>query len=488
MQSREMAREMRPGFTIKEVKKATGAICAGEEATRRLPESVSGVSIDSRTVRPGELFVALRGAAHDGHEFVWECLARGASAALVSSEWLSALGPEELSRPLLSVRDTLWAFQELGRYNRIRVNPKVVAVTGSNGKTTTKEMIAAVSLTTYRTARTQGNLNNQFGVPITLLQLQQGDEVAVVEMGMNRPGEIGRLAALSMPSVGVITNASAAHLEGMGTVLDVAKAKSELADELDRDDWLVIHRDSEELYRLNCERHVRLITFGMSPQSDLCPSSVRYLGMEGTELRVDGFPAVRIQLLGKQNVLNALAALAASRALGVTAEKAVAALALVKPTRGRMEMKAIGPASFIDDTYNANPGSMEMALDTLFALDGFARKIAVLGDMLELGETADKWHFELGRSAARADLLILYGEFADAVRRGAEASGMRPDSIFAASSHSEIAERVLSFWARGDLFLVKGSRGVAMEKVIEEVESRENDGSSARPTASKKGS
>jgi UDP-N-acetylmuramoyl-tripeptide--D-alanyl-D-alanine ligase len=478
---------MRPGFTIKEVKKATGAICAGEEAAKRLPESVTGVSIDSRTVRRGELFVALKGSTLDGHDFVWECLARGASAALVSGEWVSALRSEELSRPLLSVRDTLWAFQELGRYNRIRVNPKVVAVTGSNGKTTTKEMIAAVSSTMFRTTKTQGNYNNHFGVPITLLQLQQGDEVAVVEMGMNRPGEIRRLAELTMPSVGVITNASAAHLEGIGTVIDVAKAKSELAEELDREDWLVIHRDSEELYGLNCRRHVKLITFGMSPQSDVHPSGVRYLGMEGTEVRVDGFPAVRIQLLGKQNVLNALAALAASRALGVPADKAASALGSVTPTRGRMNMKAIGPAYFIDDTYNANPGSMEMALDTLFALEGFGRKIAVLGDMLELGGTAEHWHVELGKRAGRADLLFLYGRFADAVSQGATASGMNRESIFVARSHSEIVERILSVWSRGDVFLVKGSRAMAMEKVIEEVEARVGDGFGVRSAASKKG-
>jgi len=478
---------MRPGFTLKEVKKATGAACAGEEAARRLPESVSGVSIDSRTVKPGELFVALKGAARDGHEFVSQALACGASAALVSSEWLGSLAPEDRARPLLSVSDTLLAFQELGRYNRIRVNPRVVAVTGSNGKTTTKEMIAAVSATTYRTARTQGNLNNQFGVPITLLELQQGDEVAVIEMGMNRPGEIARLAALAMPSVGVITNASAAHLEGMGTVLDVAKAKSELADELDGDDWLVIHRDSEELFRLNSGRPVRLITFGTSPQSDLSPRSVRYLGMDGTELMVEGFPVVRIRLLGKQNVLNALAALAASRALGVPPDKAAAALASVMPTKGRMEMKEIGPASFIDDTYNANPGSMAAALDTLFALEDFTRKAAILGDMLELGETAEKWHFDLGRSAARADIVILYGQFADAVRRGAEAAGADPGSVFVVGSHSEAADRVASSWAAGDLYLVKGSRGVAMERVLEELETRAGGALDARPAISRKG-
>jgi len=477
---------MRSGFTLKEVKKATGATCAGEEAARRLPESVCGVSIDSRTVKPGELFVALKGAARDGHDFVSQALACGASAALVSSEWLGSLASEDRVRPFLSVRDTLWSFQELARYHRIRVNPKVVAVTGSNGKTTTKEMIAAVSATTYRTARTQGNFNNQFGVPITLLQLQQGDEVAVVEMGMNRPGEIARLAALAMPSVGVITNASAAHLEGMGTVLDVAVAKSELAEELDRDDWLILHRDSEELFRLNSGRHVRLITFGTSSQSDLSPRSVRYLGAGGTELTVDGFPPVRIRLLGKQNVLNALAALAASRALGVAADKAAAALASVAPTSGRMEMKKIGPASFIDDTYNANPGSMAAALETLFALEGFTRKVAILGDMLELGETAENWHFELGRSAARADLVILYGQFAEAVRRGAEAAGASPDSVFVACSHSEAAERVASSWSAGDLYLVKGSRGTAMETVIEELEARAGGALSAR-TAAKKG-
>jgi UDP-N-acetylmuramoyl-tripeptide--D-alanyl-D-alanine ligase len=209
--------------------------------------------------------------------------------------------------------------------------------------------------------------------------------------------------------------------------------------------------------------------------------------MDGTELEVSGFPTVKIRLLGKQNVLNALAALAASRALGVPADKAAAALASVKPTAGRMEMKTIGPASFIDDTYNANPGSMELALDTLLALEGFTRKVAVLGDMLELGETAEKWHFELGRSAARADLVIVHGQFADAVRRGAEAAGATPGSVFVAGSHSEAAERVASSWTGGDLYLVKGSRGMKMERVIEELEGRAGAAVDARPAGSKKG-
>lgn len=471
---------MRPGFTIHEITRATGASFAGPEAAGLVPEKVAGVSIDSRSVKPGELFVALKGARLDGHDFVAESLGKGASAALVSTEWASSRQKGELARPLLSVRDTLDALQKLGKYNRIRVNPKVVAVTGSNGKTTTKEMIAAVSSTAFRTARTRGNLNNQFGVPLTLLELTYGDEVSVVEMGMNSPGEIRRLASLAMPSIGVITNASAAHLEGMGTVLEVARAKSELAEGLDKDDWLVIHRDSEELFGLNRGRKAKLVSFGLSEDADLFPRRVRYLGAGGTEITVDGFPVVKIALLGKQNVLNALAALGASRALGIPAEKAAAALAAVKPTRGRMEMRVIGPASFIDDSYNANPVSMQMALDTLFALEGFERKTAVLGDMLELGETSQTWHFELGRQASRADTLIVLGQFAEAVRRGAESAGAAAESIIVAGSHSQIAEHITSTWARGDVYLVKGSRGAAMERVIEEIESKTPEALDAR--------
>jgi len=196
---------------------------------------------------------------------------------------------------------------------------------------------------------------------------------------------------------------------------------------------------------------------------------------------------VRTPLLGKQNVLNALAALATSRALGVPPDKAAAALAVVKPTTGRMEMKSVGPAYFIDDTYNANPVSMRLALETLAALGGFERRIAVLGDMLELGETSERWHFELGKDAAVADLLILCGQFAGAVKSGAESAGKNPDTILVMGSHSEIAEYITSTWTRNDLFLVKGSRGAAMEKVIQEIEQTVKQTPDARTQSVKRG-
>jgi UDP-N-acetylmuramoyl-tripeptide--D-alanyl-D-alanine ligase len=463
---------MMVSFTANEIIKTTGATYPCEEAKRRVPDSFSGISVDSRTIAAGELFVALRGSRFDGHDFLGQALSRGASAALVSSEWLRARRDEGLGGAFLVVRDTLCAFQELGKYNRIRVNPRVVAVTGSNGKTTTKDMIAVISCSRYRTAKTEGNLNNQFGVPITLLQLRAGDEVAIVEMGMNHPGEIRRLAELCMPSIAVITNASASHLEGLGTVQDVARAKSELAEELGRDDWLVIHRDSEELYRLNRTRRCKLVTFGMSEEADLFPREVRLSGREGTEFVVEGFPLIKLMLLGRQNVLNALAALATSKALGVSPEGAASALSTIRPAKGRMEIKTIGPATFIDDSYNANPVSMKMALETLFSLESFGRRIAVLGDMLELGSASEKWHEELGAEAGRVDLLLVYGQFAGAVERGALGAGMNPVKFSAVRSHAEMAERILSVWMEGDLVLIKGSRGMEMEKVLAELERR----------------
>jgi UDP-N-acetylmuramoyl-tripeptide--D-alanyl-D-alanine ligase len=463
---------MKVGFTANEIIKATGAIYPSEEVKRRVPDFFSGISVDSRNIAAGELFVALKGTRFDGHDFLGDALSRGASAALVSSEWLRAGRDEGLVGAFLVVRDTLCAFQELGKYNRIRVNPRVVGVTGSNGKTTTKDMIAVISSSRYHTAKTEGNLNNQFGVPITLLQLKTGDEVAIVEMGMNHPGEIRRLAEICMPSIAVITNASPSHLEGLGTVQDVARAKSELAEELGRDDWLVVHRDSEELYRLNRTRRCKLVTFGMSEEADLFPREVRLAGRKGTELVVDGFPLIKLMLLGRQNALNALATLATSKALGVSPEGAASTLSTITPAKGRMEIKTIGPATFIDDSYNANPVSMSMALETLFSLESFGRKIAVLGDMLELGSASEKWHEELGVEAGRADMLLVYGQFAWAVERGALGAGMDPLKFSAVKSHAEMAERILSTWREGDLVLIKGSRGMEMEKVLAELERR----------------
>jgi len=463
---------MKVYFTVHEIMKATGAVYSGEDARKKMPESFSGISIDSRIAAPGELFVALKGNRFDGHDFVYEALSRGVSAALVSTEWLRARKQSGIPGAFLVVRDTLRAFQELGKYHRIRINPRVVAVTGSNGKTTTKDMIAAISSSRYHTAKTEGNLNNQFGVPITLLQLKVGDEMAVVEVGMNHPGEIRRLAELCMPSIAVITNASASHLEGLGTVNDVARAKSELAEELNRDDWLILHRDSEELYRQNRARRCRVVTFGTSEESDLFPRGIRFSGRDGTEFVVEGFPAVKLSLLGKHNVLNSLAALATSRALGISPETAVSALGTITPAKGRMEMKTIGPAVFIDDSYNANPASISMALECLFSIENQGRRMAVLGDMLELGSTSEKWHAEIGARASSADMLLLYGRFARAIEQGAINAGMDPGKISIFESHSEIARRIISIWIEGDLFLIKGSRGMEMERVLVELEKR----------------
>ncbi|MFH0777949.1 MAG: UDP-N-acetylmuramoyl-tripeptide--D-alanyl-D-alanine ligase, partial [Candidatus Eisenbacteria bacterium] len=282
---------------------------------------------------------------------------------------------------------------------------------------------------------------------------------------------LNALAALGMPSIGVITNAAVAHLENFGTVREVARAKSELAEELGKDDWLIIHRDSEELYRENRARRCGIITFGTSDESDIRPAALRDLGADGMELTVDGFASFRLPLLGKHNVLNALAALGASRALGVPSELAVGALATVRPGKGRMELKTVGPATFIDDSYNANPVSTEAALETLFSLSGFERRAAVLGGMLELGETAEEWHERLGAQAGRADMVFLVGRHAEAVRRGAVGTQGR-HTVLVCDSHADAAQRIMAVWQKGDIFLVKGSRGAEMEKVLEELEKR----------------
>ncbi|KPJ60050.1 MAG: hypothetical protein AMJ46_08670 [Latescibacteria bacterium DG_63] len=477
---------MNVNFTIKEIIGATGAVYRGEDTTPAALQFISGISIDSRTIRMGELFVALRGTNFDGHDFVEQALSKGAPVALVADEWAASDEGAKCKGPLLTVRDTLAAFQELGKYNRIRVNPRVIAVTGSNGKTTTKDMIAAVSSSTYRTAKTEGNLNNQFGVPITLLRLSPGVEVAVVEMGMNHPGEIRHLAGLCMPCVGIITNATPAHLEGTGTVHDVARAKSELAEDLGRDDWLVIHRDSEELYNMNRYRRCKVITFGLSHNADVFPNSLRCKATGQTELEVEGFPPVTLSLLGKQNALNAIAALATSRVLEIPGETAVGALSTLRAGPGRMEMKRIGPATFIDDSYNANPASMKMALETLFSLEGFDRRMAVLGDMLELGASSEKWHTELGREASRADVIFLYGSFASEVQRGVEKVGKNAASVRILETHSKIAADIASMWRQGDLFLVKGSRGMTMEQVLIELEGRVSETSGSRAANSRR--
>ncbi len=447
----------RAAFTAAELVDITGG-----RLTAEVP--VSGVSTDSRSVRPGELYVALSGERFDGHDFVSAAVAGGAALALVSR-------PADAAVPQLVVPDTLAALHALAAAHRARFDIPVVGLTGSNGKTTTKEMIAAVLAPLGPVHRTPGNLNNHIGVPLTLLGLSGEHRAAVVEMGMNHAGEIRVLAALARPGVAVITNAGRAHLEGLGGREAVADAKSEIAERLGHEDTLIYFGDDALLRDKNARRSCRRRTFGFGPSVDCNATDIAGLGFNGVEFTASGFGRVRIGLPGRHNVLNALAALAVADVLGVDHAAAVAGLLRVRPAPGRMQVKPAGDITVIDDSYNANPDSMRAALDLLRETEA-GRRIAVLGEMLELGRASESLHREIGAAAAFVDRLFAIGPSASLLAEAAVNAGLPPERIHVARDIAALESALVPVLTAGDVVLIKGSRGMALERLLPALESR----------------
>lgn len=433
---------------------------------------VNGVSTDSRTTTPGELFFAIRGERFDGHDFVGTAFERGAAAAVVSED--SRAAEIYRDRPLLVVKDTTEALRRLAAWYRNRLGVKVVAVTGTNGKTTTKDMTAAVLATSMKTAKTQGNYNNHIGVPLTLFSLTERDEAAVIEIGMNHPGEIERLASAARPRIGVITNVAEAHMESMLDLESTARAKGELLDSLPADGLAVLNADDSRVMSQAHRARCRVVTFGLSDGADVRATDIAE--SRGTvtfeavgDTGVDGAVHVELPVPGRHNVLNALAAIAAGRALGVDAARAAEGLKCFDASPMRMKVMERGEWTILNDAYNCNPGSLAAALDTLVSLADGRRTFAVLGDMLELGARSEDAHREAGRLAAslKIDCLFLYGSEVGALREGALEGGMSPESVVLFDDKAELARALESEPDVPTVLLVKGSRGMRMEEVVE---------------------
>jgi len=447
--------------SLVDVARAVGAPCEGAGNV-----AVSGVSTDSRSVAPGDVFFAVRGERLDGHAFVATAAAAGAAAAVVSDR----SGLEGVPVPLLEVRDTVVALGDLAAWYRKRFQVDVVGVTGTNGKTTTKDMTAAVLSSVRRTLKTEANLNSQIGVPITVLRLAREHESAVIEMGMDRPGQIARLAAISSPRVGVVTNVSAAHMKTMGTVDEIARAKGELLEALPADGAAVLNADDARVMAQAGRTRARIVTFGLGEASDVRGVDVRETA-GGLEFGVQGSSRVRIPVHGRHNVANALAALAVGRALGVPHELGTRGLARFAPSPRRTAVVRAGRWTVIDDSYNSNPGSLRAALETLVSIAAGGRPTAAaLGDMLELGEASESAHREAGRLAAelKIGLLFLFGREVQAIRAGALEAGMAPERVTVFEDKSKLVEALRGRAGNEPLvLLVKGSRGMRMEEVVE---------------------
>jgi UDP-N-acetylmuramoyl-tripeptide--D-alanyl-D-alanine ligase len=435
------------------------------------------VGTDSRTLRPGELFVPLKGPNFDGHRFIAAALQRGACGTLLEAgeEGAAASFPE---RFFIRVPDTLKALGDLAHFWRKRHRVEVVAITGSNGKTTTKEMTARVLERRFRILKNEGNLNNLIGLPLSLFRLSAEHEIAVLEMGMNLPGEIRRLKAIAEPRISLITNVGRAHLEFLGSLEGVARAKGELWEDLRAEDWIAVNADDERIGRLAAGVRCRKRSFGIER-----PAEIR-----GEELGVDegkgayfalraGGRRIRVNLsvFGRHNVYNALAAASLAEILGMEPEEIAAGLESFQPvySRGKPALLS-GGIRVLDDSYNSNPDSLEATLAAFAEMKGKNRGLAVLGDMLEVGPSSPAFHEQAGRGVAKMGLahLFVFGEAARGIAEGARAAGMEAMRIHAPRDPEDLAARLEAVLEPGDWILIKGSRRMRMERVVEALKSR----------------
>lgn len=436
--------------------------------------TITRISTDSRTLQQGDLFVPIRGENFDGHQFVEQAAERGASAALVEQNWS---GNVPASFPLLRVTDSLVGYQQIAAGYRSSLPLKVIAITGSNGKTSTKDFVAATLDRRFRVTKTQGNFNNHVGLPRTMLDATLEDEVAVWELGMNHPGEIAALAALAKPDAGIITNVGIAHIEFMGSREAIAQEKGMLAEAIGSEGIMILNADDPFSESIAKRTRAKIIFAGVN-SGWLRAEDIRQ-SASGSEFTVlEGPHRCRAQLPvpGLHMVQNAILAIAAARAFGVSIEEGAAGLASAPLTKARLQLREIRGVQFLDDSYNANPESMKAALRTLVELDAEGRRIAVLGQMSELGAESEQGHAEVGQTAAelRIDQLITVGELGAAISRAASAAGLGNSSNVA--TQSAAADLLSDTSEPGDLVLVKGSRSARMERVMEEFTQREPAG------------
>jgi UDP-N-acetylmuramoyl-tripeptide--D-alanyl-D-alanine ligase len=454
---------------------AQAAIDAGAllEAPARVANAgalpVSGYSIDSRTVAAGELFFAVRGARLDGHDFVADALARGAVGAVVSRARAATLPDSALAAPLLIAEDPLAALQLLASNVRRHWGRRVIAITGSAGKTTTKEAAAAALGAKFRVLKTQGNLNNNYGLPLELLRLEPSHQMAIVEMGMNHPGEIAALARIAAPDWGVVTNVGTAHIENFTEGQDgIARAKFELVAALPSNGVAFLNCCDPYVSQFGRDFHGRAVYFGSGPCADPRILSAREdAGGLHVHFRARGREGeFTLRLLGEHNAANAIAALAVALEAGVDLDAAVAALESLAAGDRRGEVMEIGGASILNDSYNSNPEALRAMIRTLAARPAAGRRILVAGEMLELGEHGPALHAECGRAAAAAGLDLVAGVQGNARHLVSAACAGGVASVFLRDADAA------GLWLKqnlreGDVALVKGSRGVHLERAIE---------------------
>ncbi|MBP2651451.1 MAG: UDP-N-acetylmuramoylalanyl-D-glutamyl-2,6-diaminopimelate/D-alanyl-D-alanyl ligase [Firmicutes bacterium] len=447
-------------FTISEVVAATGGSLAGAACAKPF----TGVSTDTRTIKPGNLFIALSGENFDGHNFINQAVAQGAGGVIISKQ--VTLKSESVA--VITVGDTLKALQQLAGFHRQRFTIPVIAITGSNGKTTTKDMIATMLAGDFNVLKTEANYNNDIGLPLTLLKLTPEHQVAVVEMGMRGRGEIKRLAEIARPTVGVITNVGETHLELLGTIENIAAAKGELIEMISPGGTAILNTDIPLVKGMTALTQGKVVLYGLNSGAAVRAVNIQAnsQGLKFDCVCPDGQVAVVLEVVGKHNIYNALAAVAVGRELGLNLNKIADDLKKFVAGSMRLHIETKGEYTIINDAYNASPLSMQAAIETL-ATVAKGRKVAVLGDMLELGEAAVEAHRRIGKKLAAegVQVVITLGELARNIANVALKD--RISVTVACKNHEEAKEALSKLIRPGDTVLLKGSRGMRMEKILE---------------------
>jgi UDP-N-acetylmuramoyl-tripeptide--D-alanyl-D-alanine ligase len=436
-------------------------------ATGEFPRDdvAQGYSIDSRTIRAGELFFAVKGERFDGHDFVGSALAKGAVAAVVRRDQLRRYASQ---CRLLPVVDTLVSLQSLATAVRKLWGNPLVGVTGSMGKTTTKEAIAHVLADRVRVLKSEGNFNNHFGLPLMLLKLEPEHDLAVIEMGMSHAGEIRALAKIALPETGVVTNVAPVHLEFFDSVAGIARAKYELVESLPASGTAILNADDEYVSQFGRDFQGNVITYGKAATADVRAEEIQSLGAAGSAFDVvthSGRQRARLPLVGEHNVLNALAAIAVALTQGFKLKEAVDALATLAPADKRGQVLQLGNITVLNDCYNCNPNALQAMTETLAGMNA-QRRVAVIGAMLELGPTSEELHRQAGEQFAKKKIDVLLGVrgAAKTMVEAAQKAGIRAEYV-------ETPEEAGQWLARetrdGDVVLLKASRGVKLEKALE---------------------
>lgn len=425
---------------------------------------ITGVKTDSRKIEPGDLFVAIKGEHFDGNDYIEQVLQKGAGAVLASRSY-----PDPR---VIVVEDTVRALMDAAKEYRRRFYTFTVGVTGSVGKTSTKEMIYAVLSSEQKTLKTEGNHNNEIGLPLTLFELDDSFRYAVIEMGMCDFGEITELSKVAAPNIGVITNIGVSHIEVLGSRDNILKAKLEIVNGMSADAPLILNMDDDKLKETAETLDRPVVTYGINEPAEIRGSNIQTRDFT-TEFDISAYGQTyhaMIPTIGKHNVYNALAAFAVGLAVDLAPAKIIKGLANYQNAAMRQEIREVGSCKFIVDCYNASPDSMRASLSVLSDISTIGRRIAVLGDMLELGEISKEQHYEIGRFTARCklDIVVCYGDMARHIKRGAVAAGMRNVVFF--EDKAEITEYLKKIMGVGDVLLFKASRGMALEDIIEPVQ------------------